>query len=108
MRPSMKQNEERIKKIYDLMRENHLHGDVWEDFGLLCIEITWGDWKHDHMRLDCLMNDNFNVLATTINVTEEDGSDCYSAVHFYVLGKTSTPTDDMRDTCGPIQVLEVM
>ena len=108
MRPSMRQNEERIKKVYDLMRENHLHGDVWEDFGLLCIEVNWGDWKHDHLRLDWVMKENFNILMSATETTEENGSDCYSAIHYYVLGGTSTPTEDMRDTCGPVQVLEVM
>ena len=50
---------------------------------LIRISISWGDWKHDHMWLDNLMSyigyEEFNTI-----VTEENGSDCYSADHIYV------------------------
>lgn len=49
---------------------------------LLTITVEWGDWKHSHGRLDYLMKDKgYEVLG--VNVTEEDGSDCYSAEHIY-------------------------
>ena len=47
------------------------------------ISISWGDWKHDHGWLDSLMGylgyEAFNEI-----VTEENGSDCYSADHIFV------------------------
>lgn len=47
------------------------------------ISIRWGDWKHDHGWLDCLMGyidyEAFNEI-----VTEENGSDCYSSEHIFV------------------------
>ena len=47
------------------------------------ISVSWGDWKHDHGWLDSLMNylgyEAFNEI-----VTEENGSDCYSADHIFV------------------------
>lgn len=46
------------------------------------IEIYWGDWKHSHLRADYLMEQNgFKLIGK--EVTEEDGSDCYSARHTY-------------------------
>lgn len=47
--------------------------------GNVGILIPWGDWKHDHLRADYLVP----YTCTHVVVTEEDGSDCYSAVHFY-------------------------
>lgn len=54
--------------------ENHLHE----------ISIDWGDWKHDHGYCDYLMQQaGYTCIAE--QVTEEDGSDTYSAIHRYVF-----------------------
>ena len=78
--------ENTIKRIYEVARENNLWiGDVWDGDGVLFIEIEWGDWKHEHARLDYLMRNHFNVVVLGSEVTEEDGSDTYSAIHKYIL-----------------------
>jgi hypothetical protein len=47
------------------------------------ITVVDGDWKHDHLRLKWLMEENdFKHFGE--NVTEEDGSDCYSAIHTFI------------------------
>lgn len=46
------------------------------------IEIYWGDWKHDHLACDYLMNQLGLEKANEIT-TEVDGSDVYSSVHVY-------------------------
>lgn len=52
---------------------------------LIFTEIEWGDWKHEHGYCDWIMQENgFRKVGEQI--TEEDGSDCYSAVHFYKYG----------------------
>lgn len=56
----------------------------------LTCEIRWGDWKHDHLRLDWLMREflerkGVRVRCVDSDVTEEDGSDCYSATHYFIL-----------------------
>lgn len=47
--------------------------------------ITWGDWKHEHLRFDWAMQELFASLGTNVliyaYITEEDDSDCYSAIH---------------------------
>ena len=44
--------------------------------------VEWGDWKHDHGFCDHLMGlVCYKSIGET--VTEEDGSDCYSAIHTY-------------------------
>ena len=78
-----------IKKIEQVMQENHIYGEVGLfapdlPFNVYEITISWGDWKHDHWRLDHLIEKIGGTHTGTV-VTEEDGSDCYSAVHYYVF-----------------------
>lgn len=58
------------------------------------IEIEDGDWKHEHKRLDYEMFDIIyeynpelvsNYYKDKEEVTDEDGSDTYSAIHKYVI-----------------------
>ncbi len=50
----------------------------------VCIGITWGDWRHDHANADHIMETAFGFKVIDETVTEEDGSDTYSAVHTYI------------------------
>lgn len=52
-----------------------------EDF-MLCVSISWGDWKHDHLCCRQLMQ-QLGYTFVREEVTEDDGSDAYSAVHYY-------------------------
>lgn len=75
------------KKIDELMMENNITAE-WVDYNekikMVALEIKWGDWKHDHARMDWLMTENFpNLRSIHTATTEEDGSDCYSAIHHY-------------------------
>lgn len=58
------------------------HDDVYHENEQLCVYISWGDWKHSFIWLDNLMR----YIGYDLNdeeVTEENGSDCYSAIHYY-------------------------
>ena len=72
-----------VEQIYDLLNKNHIIAEVYESRNVICIDISWGDWKHDHLRVDHLMEENFIFSDCWEDVTEEDGSDCYSATHRY-------------------------
>ena len=50
----------------------------------VAIEIIWGDWKHDHAYADYVMKQN-GFTKIHEEVTEEDGSDCASSIHYYHL-----------------------
>lgn len=63
--------------------------DSFEDF--IEFEISWGDWKHEHLRTRLAV---LNVVSEipgfvnwTENVTESDESDCYSACHRFYFKK---------------------
>jgi hypothetical protein len=47
------------------------------------IEISWGDWKHEHLHADYVMKQHGFLLKNEV-VTEEDGDDCYSSIHYYL------------------------
>lgn len=64
---------------------NGLIADVIDEKTLtVAIEIVWGDWKHDHAYADYVMKQN-GFTKIYEEVTEEDGSDCASSIHYYHL-----------------------
>ena len=87
------------KFIEKKLDENSLWVDdvrVYEHVGNIRIEVDveWGDWKHEHRRLDYLIYDIVyeydkdlvsNFYEMTEEITDEDGSDTYSAVHIYEI-----------------------
>lgn len=81
-----------VQRIMDYLSEKEasfIVDDISEllpDYGMgsVCIKVTWGDWKHDHLYLDHLMGELGYILVNE-DVTEEDGSDCYSSEHYYKL-----------------------
>jgi hypothetical protein len=73
---------DKVQEIQEYLKENDIYGEVSEDGSQLVVSIEWGDWKHDHKRCDYLMAKK-NYLFVEEQVTEEDGSDCYSANHYY-------------------------
>lgn len=53
---------------------------------LVSIDIEWGDWKHEHNFADYIMSLN-GFTRVNVQTYEEDGSDCYSAIHYYIFDK---------------------
>lgn len=72
------------EKIRLLIRETHISAEEPEEIaeGQMLIHVEWGDWKHDHGFLDSLML-KLGYVCISEKVTDEDGSDCYSADHIY-------------------------
>ena len=69
--------------IEKYLTDNQLYpADVFAADTRVMVEIHWGDWKHDHLRCDDLMKAKGYGLVEE-EVTEEDGSDCYSAIRHY-------------------------
>lgn len=76
-----------FESVKEVLKKNDLNYDCWPqvDDQVIGISINNGDWKHDHLNLDYTIRENFTDeqidFIHTI-VTEEDGSDCYSAEHY--------------------------
>lgn len=75
----------KLKDIKKYLNENGVYPDVIyaHDADMLEIEITDGDWKHEHGRCRHLMS-AIGYDQQVIITTEEDGSDCFSAIHKYI------------------------
>lgn len=72
------------KEICTTLEQFNMHYPMWrEDDTTIAVEVTWGDWRHDHLQLDWFMRDNFDLTLVDVKITEEDGSDTYSAIRYY-------------------------
>lgn len=72
-----------VKRIF---KENDCFYEWWVNFdGSIEVSVDWGDWKHDHLFLRYIMRKN-HYRETNVVVTEEDGSDAYSAIHTFKYG----------------------
>ena len=70
--------------IYDFLYQNGVYAEVWnENEAAIGVGISWGDWKHEHLWARDLMS-YLGYVEIGSRVTEEDGSDCYSADHYFL------------------------
>lgn len=68
-----------IQQLQKYLNDNDLYWSVLcESDDTFIITIEWGDWKHDHLYLQHLMG-KVNLPLKSYIITEENGSDCYSA-----------------------------
>ena len=76
-----------IMKTEDFVKQIMKSNDVHYDYNVVTensveINVELGDWKHDHLCIDRLMEKNgFNKVDE--EVTFDDGSDVYSSTHRY-------------------------
>ena len=70
--------------IHDYLGSNDVCAEVsTNSIGVVAVGIEWGDWKHEHLWCKDLM-EYIGYKEIGSEVTEEDGSDCYSATHYYL------------------------
>lgn len=80
------------KELDIYFERNNRYYCIYDCDGKLYIEIEWGDWKHDHLyadeivRLKAEANGLALIMGNTV-LTEENGSDCYSATHKYIFAR---------------------
>lgn len=104
-------DEEEYYKKYN-MDDREAHPPYWNfetkgDNGIV-VDISWGDWKHDHNYCSSLVKRTAEELGLDCvedesEVYEDDGSDTYSARHFfyfepYDLNESSERADDELET----------
>lgn len=75
--------------LADFFKKNKDYYDVYVDKKeqAVCVEIDWGDWKHDHAYVNLQVNKYLDSIGveymSSEKVTDEDGSDTYSSIHIY-------------------------
>ena len=71
------------RRVYEYLCDNGLSFDECSaNEATAIVSITWGDWKHEHGFCNSLMK----YLGYTLfkeAVTEENGSDTYSSIHYF-------------------------
>lgn len=87
------------KKLYEIMErvekrlvEANVCPNVTafhEDLPVICVGIEWGDWKHSHRRTIYLLTEELGLTHIDTVYTEDDGSDCYSAIHYFLIPERS-------------------
>ena len=84
--------QERDKKIIDLFKANNVWYDYgWTADGKLEVNVSDGDWKHDHIFLDHFMtNARYERVEERI-YGQPTGGDWYSAVHVFRPPSTVPP-----------------
>lgn len=72
--------------IHDFLKDNGVWAEVYQhnlSNAAYVVNISWGDWKHDHLWTRDLMS-YLGYVEVCSKVTEEDGSDAYSAEHYFM------------------------
>ena len=82
----MKKKIDLVQEAIEILKTRGASGEVYDAIynnrPAIAVEIEWGDWKHDHLFVDHILESNGFVSVGT-EITEEDGSDCYSAIHYF-------------------------
>lgn len=88
-----KEFENLIMELNEYLRANNFYEFAYQvGKNAFEVEINWGDWKHEHLRLQIKVHNFFRARGYEImherEIIEDDGSDTYSAIHtFEVVGK---------------------
>ena len=104
-----------VKELNDFLksRECDHRADIARRNGVDCIyfDVIWGDWKHDHMRLWYLVNEFFRdrgyIIERDVVTTETNGTDSYSAEHYFEIMKDDEEfvVDDEMDSPMYLRIL---
>ena len=81
--PNEDKNED--SRIFHFLDDNGVYAEVYvvRDTTAIEVNIEWGDWKHQHLWARDLMS-YLGYTEIGNRVTEENGSDCYSAIHYFL------------------------
>ena len=71
--------------IHSFLNDNGVWADVYSQMegNIVIVNIDWGDWRHSHLWARDLMG-YLGYKRVSFDVTDEDGSDCFSAEHTYI------------------------
>lgn len=92
--------EEIIDRVSKALADENIYPDIWptgkDSFAIF---ISWGDWKHDHLYADKIIENTLGDVDFSIEkeITEEDGSDTYSAIHNVTIYPPKTNLDELEE-----------
>lgn len=71
-----------IDMISQYLSDNGVYNDIWKKGSIIVVSIDWGDWKHEHLWCKTAMG-YLGYKEIGSSITDENGSDCYSADHYF-------------------------
>ncbi len=82
----MKDVKARVEQLRRRFEKENLWAEVDQEFDLpvAVVDISWGDWKHEHLRAKYIAQ-QMGFTFVKSEEYEEDGSDCYSARHYFLV-----------------------
>lgn len=76
-------------KVAQVFKDNDLHYEYGiRPNGEVNVDVHWGDWKHDHLYIDYVMEHNGFTQVRVMPFGEPTGDDTYSATHVYKLNES--------------------
>ena len=74
-----------VKEINDRFEHDGSHLRAYETTSdnQFVIEVSRGDWKHEHLYVKFVVREIAPYLKLEVYNEEHDGSDCYSADYYY-------------------------
>ena len=104
-----------LKELNDYLKRNGRteYIDTYRDNNSIYTDISWGDWKHDHIWIQHLVREFFINRDVYVKhesfTTEEDGSDTYSAEHIWTLyDLPRTSFSESASDVGQVKILDDM
>lgn len=90
-----------MANVKEIFRTNKMHYEYYwsPSQGCVVVDIDGGDWRHDHLALEYLMDRNGFLLQKTETYGEPSDGDWYSARYYF---KPTSELDDetVRDMIG--------
>ena len=80
--PEKNPKKDLYNEVQAILKEGNLYGEIDICDDKVEVNIEWGDWKHDHLYLKYLMEQK-GFVQVDEELTEENGSDCYSSIHTF-------------------------
>lgn len=78
------------RKVAKVFNDNDLHYDFYvRANGEVEVVVHWGDWKHDHLCLKNVMEDNGFTQVREMPDGAPTGGDTYTATHVYKLNESN-------------------
>lgn len=73
-----------VKEVYDHLKKNDVDFyDVWDDNGIIYIDVKLGDWKHSHLHLRNIM-EKFGYTLIDRDIYDTEYGDTFSATYTYL------------------------
>lgn len=90
-----------LANVKDILQSNNMHYEYsWSPSqGCVVVNIDGGDWKHDHLALEYLMDRNGFLLQDTEKYGGPSDGDWYSA-RYYFKPTSELDEETMRDMVG--------